>query len=93
MSLVNVGDVRVEWNGALNTTGVNLVVGETPGGAVNGVNATYTTALAFVADSIACFVNGVQATKGIDYTTSGGNTLLFTYSPASGDIIRVNYKV
>ena len=93
MSLVNVGDVKVEWNGFLNTTGVTLVVGETPSGAINGINATYTTAQNFDANSIEIFVNGIQATKGIDYTTSGTNTINFTYSPATGDLLRANYKV
>lgn len=93
MSLVNVGDVKVEWNGILNTNGVTLVVGETPSGAINGVNATFTTAQSFNPDTVACFVNGIQATKNIDYTTSGTNTINFTYSLATGDILRVNYKV
>ena len=93
MSLVNVGDVKVEWNGFLNTTGVTLVVGETPRGAINGTNATFTTAQSFNPDTIACFVNGIQATKGVDYTTSGTTTINFTYSLAVGDLLRVNYKV
>lgn len=93
MSLVNVGDVKVEWNGYLNTTGVNLVVGETPSGAINGINATFTTAQNFDPNTIAVFVNGIQATKNIDYTTSGTTIINFTYSPAVGDILRVNYKV
>lgn len=93
MSLVNVGDVKVEWNGILNTNGVNLVVGETPSGAINGINATFTTAQSFDPDTVACFVNGIQATKGVDYTTSGTTLINFTYSPATSDLLRVNYKI
>lgn len=93
MSLVNVGDVTVEWNGYLNASGVNLVVGETPSGAINGSNATFTTAQSFDPDTVAIFVNGIQATKNLDYTTSGTTQINFTYALASGDILRVNYKV
>jgi hypothetical protein len=93
MSLVNVGDVFVEWNGILNTAGASFVIGETPSGAVNGSNATYTTAQNFVAESVQVFINGVSQTIGVDYTTSGSTTITMNVSPVSGDYIRINYKV
>lgn len=93
MSLVNVGDVLVEWNGILNTAGASFVFGETPSGAVNGSNATFTTAQNFVPESVQVFINGVSQTNGVDYTTSGTTTITLTVSPVSGDYIRVNYKI
>jgi hypothetical protein len=94
MSLVNVGDVLVEWNGILNTANsVAFVFGETPSGAVNGSNATFTTAQSFVPESVQVFINGVSQTNGVDYTTTGTTTITLTVSPVSGDYIRVNYKI
>jgi hypothetical protein len=92
MSLVNVGDVTVEWNGFLTTTANSQVVQETPNGAINGTNATFTVDYAFDPDTVEVFVNGIHATNGIDYTTSGTLTINFTYSLAVGDVLRVNYK-
>ena len=92
MSLVNVGDVTVEWNGFLTTTANSQVVQETPNGAINGINATFTVDYAFDPDTVEVFVNGIHATNGIDYTTSGTLTINFTYSLAVGDVLRVNYK-
>lgn len=67
------------------------VVGETPGGAVNGVNATFTTAFAFVPESVAVFMNGMMQKKIDEFNTSGSNTILLTFSPATGETILVNY--
>jgi len=92
MSLVNVGDVTVEWNGFLTTTANSQVVQETPNGAINGINATFTVDYAFDPDTVEVFVNGIHATNGVDYTTSGTLTINFTYSLAVGDVLRVNYK-
>lgn len=68
------------------------VVGETPGGAVNGVNASFTTAFAFVPESVAVFINGVFQKKVDEFTTTGSNTILLTFSPATGERILVNYQ-
>lgn len=92
MSLVNVGDVTVEWNGILTTTANNQVVQETPNGAINGTNATFTVDFAFDPATVEVYVNGIHATSGVDYTTSGTLTINFTYSLAVGDVLRVNYK-
>lgn len=95
MSLVNldtIGNyVKIQWNGALTST-LPMIVGEIPTGSINGINATYTSAYSFVPESIEIFVNGIQATKNVDYTTSGVSTIIFTYSPAVNDIIRLNYN-
>lgn len=95
MSLVNldtIGNyVKVQWNGALTST-LPMVVGEIPSGNINGINATFTSAFNFIPESVEVFVNGIQATKNVDYTTSGATTIIFTYSPAVNDIIRLNYN-
>ena len=91
MSLLNINGVTVQWNGAL-TTSLPMIIGEIPSGAVNGINATFTSSYTFIPESVECFVNGIQATKNIDYTTTGANTINFTYSPASGDLLRINYN-
>jgi hypothetical protein len=94
MSLVNVGDVFVEWNGILNTANsAAFVFGETPSGAVNGSNATFTSLQNFVPQSVQVFINGVSQTNGVDYTTSSTSTITMNVSPVSGDYIRINYKV
>lgn len=77
----------------VSTSSGSFVFGETPSGAVNGSNATFTTAQNFVAESVQVFINGVSQTNGVDYTTSGSTTITMNVSPVSGDYIRVNYKI
>jgi len=67
------------------------IEGEVPAGAVNGSNATFTTAFDFIPESVEVFVNGIRQKPITDYTTSGTTTILFTDSPLTGDIILVNY--
>lgn len=71
----------------------SFIFGETPSGAVNGSNATFTTLQNFVPESIQVFINGVSQTNGVDYTTSGTTTISISVSPLSGEYIRVNYKL
>jgi hypothetical protein len=68
-----------------------LVVNEIPAGAVNGSNATFTASNNFVPDSVAATINGLEQIPGIDFTTSGSSTIIFTQSPETGDIIRLTY--
>ena len=77
----------------VSTSSGSFVFGETPSGAVNGSNATFTTAQNFVAESVQVFINGISQTNGVDYTTSGSTTITLNVSPVSGDYIRVNYKI
>jgi hypothetical protein len=69
----------------------SLVVNEIPTGAVNGSNTTFTASNNFVAGSIAATINGLEQIPGIDFTTSGSDTVIFTQSPETGDIIRLTY--
>jgi hypothetical protein len=74
----------------LASSGVEIV-GEIPNGAVNGVNATFTTDFTFVPESVEIFLNGIRQALVDDYTLSGGNTITFLVSPESGSHIFVNY--
>lgn len=69
----------------------DFVAGETPAGAVNGSNATFTSAFAFVPESVAVLINGLTQRKVTDFNTSGTNTIIMTDSPQTGDSIRISY--
>ncbi len=66
-----------------------MVFGETPAGAVDGSNATFTTSYAFKPESVQLYVNGVLERH---FVTSGSNTLLLSESPTTGEVLRVNYE-
>jgi len=70
----------------------NHVVRETPTGAVNGVNTTYTLANTPIAGQESVFLNGIlqEPGAGNDYTISG-LTITYLTAPVTGDIIRVSY--
>jgi len=85
--------ITVQVGATVTTSSGSFVIGETPSGAVNGSNATFTTAQNFVPESVQVFINGVSQTNAVDYTTSGTTTITLNVSPVSGDYIRVNYKL
>jgi hypothetical protein len=68
------------------------VTGETPAGAVNGSNATFTTAFSFVPESVEVFIETCRLSLLDDYNTSGTQTIQFYVSPLAGEKIRVNYQ-
>jgi hypothetical protein len=86
-------NVVIEFNGALSTSAGAFIIGETPNGAVNGSNATYTTAQQFEPATVSVFINGVNIVNGVDYITTGTNTIILNVSPVVGDYIRINYKI
>jgi hypothetical protein len=86
-------NVVIEFNGALTTGAGSFVIGETPTGAINGSNATFTTLQAFEPASITVLLNGVTIINGVDYYTTGTNTVILNISPVIGDYLRVNYKL
>jgi len=67
------------------------VKGETLTGAINGSNATYTTAFDFIPETVEVFYNGVLQSLLDDYITTGTNTVVFTFSPEVPDKLKVNY--
>lgn len=69
-----------------------FVFNEAPAGAINGSNATFTTAFAFVPESVQVSINGLEQRAGVDFVTSGQNTIIFTDSPQTGDYVETDYQ-
>lgn len=86
-------EITVKVGSTLTTSSGSFVIGETPSGVINGSNATFTTLQSFVPLTVELILNSTIQTYGIDYTTSGTNTINLNVSPIIGDIIRVNYKL
>jgi hypothetical protein len=76
--------------GASGGTAVT-VVGETPTGAVNGSNATFTSLFAFAPETVEVFISGFRLTLLADYNTSGNRTITLFASPITGELVRINY--
>lgn len=96
------GDVTIANTGAAtvnHTAGTgflkygDMVAHETPSGAVNGSNTTYTLANTPQNSSVRVYVNGVlqEPGSGNDYTISG-TTITMLYTLQTGDKIRVFYQ-
>lgn len=91
---VTVDSIVVQTNELLTSGDASsFVIGETPTGVINGSNATFTTQNNFVPLSLDLILNSTIQTYGIDYITTGTNTITLNVSPVVGDIIRVNYKL
>lgn len=69
----------------------DFVIGETPSGAINGSNATYTSLNDFIPETLEVFLNGIRQTVLGDYNTSGNTTIQFVTSPGTGEVLRINY--
>jgi hypothetical protein len=85
--------ITVQTNELLTSGGDTFVIAEIPNGAINGSNATFTTLNPFVPLTVELILNSTLQTYGVDFTTSGTNTINLNVSPIVGDIIRVNYKL
>jgi hypothetical protein len=70
----------------------NIVTRETPTGAINGANTTFTLVATPVANSEQVFLNGLllEPGAGNDYTISGATITMLT-APATGDRLKANY--
>lgn len=92
------GDVLlVDYNigNSVYMNGTNSFINqETPTGSVNGSNAVFTTARAYVAGSVQVYVNGVlQApTTHVTETSPTAGTITLDTAPLTGDIVRVSYQ-
>ena len=89
---VNAESITVQVNSLLSSAGADFVIGETPNGAINGSNATFTSLQNFVPLSVDVILNSTIQTYGIDYYTTGTNTIIMNVAPVVNDIIRLNYK-
>jgi hypothetical protein len=65
--------------------------GQTPAGAVNGVNTIFTTANTYKTGQLFVFLNGLRQKVGVDYTETTGTTFTMTVAPTTGDVITVDY--
>ena len=64
---------------------------ETPTGAVNGSNTSFTTANAPKANTLVVYEGGRRLLLTTDFTLSG-STITTTYAPPSGSSMRVDYR-
>jgi len=67
------------------------VYGEAPVGFVNGVNATFTTANPYRANSVRLYLNGVRQKLVNDYILVPPVTCVFVLAPRTNDHVLVDY--
>lgn len=99
-SIANMGNSISNLSAQVNslasgTTNAVFQDAETPGGAVNGSNASFTLAnTPGVPASLKLFKNGMLQASGIDYTLSGTNVTFTSNSkPKTGDILLAYYRL
>ena len=69
------------------------IFGETPTGAQDGVNTTFTTQYSFRPESTAVYLNGLREFRGDAYTESAPNTIVLDDPPSSLDRLTIDYIV
>ena len=69
----------------------DLVNGEIPSGALNGINTLFVTTNPFKLGTLAVFLNGVKLMAGVDYTLNIPQQFTLVSAPLSTDYIRVDY--
>ena len=82
--------VEQDWVQAEQAVG-RFVHDETPTGAVNGSNTSFTTANAPKAGTLIVYEGGVRKLLTTDFSLSG-STITFTYAPPSGSYLRCDYR-
>lgn len=81
---------EVTWVSAEATVG-RFVHDETPTGAVNGSNPTFTLANSPTTGTLIVYEGGVRKLLTTDFTLSGA-TITFTYNPPDGSYVRCDYR-
>lgn len=84
-----------ETTSSVYSVGTNsIIVGEVPSGSVNGSNATFTLARAYIAGSLEVMINGIAQARTTHFTETTPASGIFTMgdAPLTGDIITVNYQ-
>jgi len=69
----------------------DLVNGEIPSGAVDGVNTVYATVNPFKASTLSIYLNGVKLILAIDFTLNIPQQFTLVSAPSSGSLLRVDY--
>jgi hypothetical protein len=65
--------------------------GETPAGAIDGINKDYTSANAYRSGMLAVYLNGLRQRRSADYSESGTSAFQFVTAPLPGDSISIDY--
>lgn len=85
--------LQASYRLAASLPGVAFADAETPGGAINSINSTYTLVQApNPAASLALYLNGLRLEAGIDYTLSGNGITFVTVVPQTGDVLQAYYR-
>jgi len=69
------------------------ITGETPQGAIDGVNRNYVTSQSFRNNSLAVYANGLRMRAGVDFTVTGNDTFQMNSALVAGDSISVDYLI
>lgn len=64
---------------------------ETPAGAVDGINATYTSSFDFIPETVKVYVNGLLMKRLQDFNTYGTNQINMSVSLGVGETIQIDY--
>lgn len=80
------------WISIEGSSTINFADGEVPGGAINGVNASFSLAHApSPTASLKLYLNGVVQTQIADYSL-GGAAITFNAAPLAGDALIAWYR-
>lgn len=73
---------------------IDMVIGESPTGTIDGVNTVFTTALPYESGKLFVYKNGQRLILGQDYTetTPGTGTYTYLFAPLVGDLLRNDYR-
>jgi len=93
-ALPHTGDIVLAYYRVPGTgSATNFTDNETPGGAINGTNLTFTLASApNPAGSLRLFRNGLLMDPGGDYTLSGSSITITSTAPQTGDSLAAYYR-
>lgn len=72
-------------------TPVNLRLNQVPSGSVDGSNQAFTVSQAYVAGTLALYLNGLRQKLGTDYAGTSGTTFTMSDAPHAGDILVIDY--
>lgn len=84
-------DVLNKINRSIKNNFATPAYNETPAGAINGANDTFTLANTPATDSLQIFLNGMYQTPGGEDYTLTGNSIAFVNAPLTGSILRAFY--
>jgi len=91
----NVFDGKVIRHPLPTIASLSRVIRETPSGAINGVNVTFSVAFPLVAGSEIFTRNGLEETEGVDYTMAGQIITMAKAplaAPVQPDVLRISYR-